>query len=79
MNTNANTLLQASARGHLGTCVVSNSRMYPWLFEHWDCGRVEDDNIDDETIAVRSNGGKTLQSTMREEGGGRGEIRQCRR
>jgi hypothetical protein len=26
-------------RGHLGTCVMSNSRMYPWLFERWDCGR----------------------------------------
>ena len=38
--------------------------MYPWLFERWDCGRVEDDDIDDKT------GGKTLQSTTREEGGG---------
>jgi hypothetical protein len=48
--------------------------MYPWLFERWDCGRVEDDNIDDETIAVRSNGEKALQSATREEGGG-GEER----
>jgi len=32
--------------------------MHPRLFEHWDCGRVEDDNIDDEMIAVRSNGKK---------------------
>jgi len=37
--------------------------MYPWLFERWDCSRVEDDDIDDKTK-------KTLQSTTREEGGG---------
>ena len=44
--------------------------MFPWLFERWDCSWVEDNDIEDKTIAVRSNGKKTLQSTTREEGGG---------
>ena len=46
--------------------------MHPRLFEHWDCGRVEDDNIDDKMIAVRSNG-KNI--TINHEGGGGGKRR----
>jgi hypothetical protein len=30
--------------------------MYPWLSELWECGHVGEDNVDDETIDVRSNG-----------------------
>jgi hypothetical protein len=40
--------------------------MYPWLFEHWDCSREGDDDVDNETIAVESNDKKTLQSTTME-------------
>ena len=70
MNTNANTLSHASARGHLGTCVVSNSHMYPWLFERWDCSRVEDDDIDDKAITMRE---KNI--TINHNRGGGGERR----
>jgi hypothetical protein len=50
--------------------------MYPWLFERWDCGRVGDVDVDDETIADDKN---TLQSTAREKEGWGGEIRRRRR
>ncbi len=39
--------------------------MYPWLFERWDCGRVEDDDIDD----------KEKNITINHKGGGGGERR----
>ncbi len=45
--------------------------MYPWLFEHWDCGWVGDIDIEDETIADNKN---TLQSIARVEVGWGGEI-----
>jgi hypothetical protein len=44
--------------------------MYPWLFECWDCGQVEDDDVDDETIAVRSNGKKRYNQPLGRRGGG---------
>ncbi len=72
-NTNINTLLQASACGHLGTCVVGNSPMYPWLFKHRNCGLVGDDNVDNKTIAVRSDNNKNI--TINHKGGGGGGRR----
>jgi hypothetical protein len=45
--------------------------MYPWLFECWDCGQVEEDDVDDETIAVRSNGKKRYNQPRGRRGGGR--------
>jgi hypothetical protein len=50
--------------------------MYPWLFEHWDCGWVGDFNVDNEMIADTKN---TSQSTAREEEGWGGEIWRWRR
>jgi hypothetical protein len=50
--------------------------MYPWLFERWDFGRVEDVDVDNAMIADNKN---TSQSTTREEEGWGGEIRRRRR
>jgi len=45
--------------------------MYPGLFGHLDCGWVEDD-VDDETITVRSNGKKHYNPQLQgRRGGGR--------
>ena len=84
MNTNANTLLQESARGHPGMCVVSNSCMYPWLFKRCDCGLVEEDDIDDKTINITINhkgggggGEERYGSVEGEKTGGRGGDRHC--
>jgi len=42
--------------------------MYPCLFERWDCGRVEDDDRDDKTLAEKN-------ITINHKGGGGGERR----
>ena len=44
--------------------------MYPWLFERWDCSRVEDDDIDDKAITMRE---KNI--TINHNRGGGGERR----
>jgi len=44
--------------------------MYPWLFERWDCGRVEDNDEDNETSAVRMIGKKHYNQPRGRRGGG---------
>ena len=53
-NTNANTLSQASPHGGLGTCVINDSHMCSWLFEHWDCSPVGDDDVVDNEVRART-------------------------
>ena len=69
-NTNTNALPQASVRGCLGTCIIGDSRRYPWLFECWDCGGVGDFDVDNETIAVGDDVKKNTTSNHEGEGGG---------
>ena len=61
---------------------MNNNCMYPWLFEHWDCGLVEDDDIDDKTINITINhkgggggGEERYGSVEGERTGGRGGDR----